>query len=130
MPREATGTLVEHPGKDGTYFAFRVRRGDRRYYVSLGKVDRGTAHNEMRRAVREIEAGTWVPPSSAAYRKKLARTRLKDASGECYVRIRKALEACDDALSQTNGNAGVYFQRAQHRLYEAEDDIIAGRRLL
>lgn len=131
MARPATGGIVRHPGKDGDYFALRVRADGRRWYVSLGKVTREAAEAELRKVVRAIGEGKWVPPASVAHRKRLARKQLKDASSECYVRVRKALEACDQALGQANGSAAAtFFQRAQHRLYEAEDDIVAGRRLL
>jgi hypothetical protein len=65
MARKATGTVVEHIGRDGgTYRALRFTAYGKRRFVSLGPIPRGEAERELRHALADVERGTWQPPQS------------------------------------------------------------------
>lgn len=63
MPRQSTGAIVAHRGKDGrTYRALRFRAHGRRHFVSLGAVSEQDAERELRGVLSDIERGIWQPP--------------------------------------------------------------------
>ncbi len=59
MARQATGTIVEHRGKDGkVYRALRFRAGGERRFHRLGVVSRAEAERELRGILADIERGS------------------------------------------------------------------------
>jgi integrase len=65
MARQATGTIVEHRGKDGrTYRALRFSAYGRRRFVSLGPVTARQAEADLRHLLADVERGTWQPPTA------------------------------------------------------------------
>jgi integrase len=66
MSRQATGTLVEHLGKDGrTYRSARFRAYGQRRFVRLGPVSKMDAERELRGILADVERGIWQPPKPA-----------------------------------------------------------------
>lgn len=72
MPRQATGTVEEHPWKDGRTVSFYVRvpfKGTRPR-ISLGTNHEGWSREragvELERIMGQIERGTWQPPGASA----------------------------------------------------------------
>lgn len=69
MPRRATGTIDPHQWADGRTVTFRlkVRADGQRYTISLGTNHEGwsmeRARVELEQIMRQIERGTWEPPS-------------------------------------------------------------------
>jgi integrase len=64
MPRQSTGTIVEHCGKDGrTYRALRFRANGKRQFLRLGPVGRDDAERELRGILADVERGIWHPPT-------------------------------------------------------------------
>lgn len=62
MPRQSTGAIVAHRGKDGrTYRSLRFRADGRRHFVSLGAVSEQDAERELRGVLADIERGIWQP---------------------------------------------------------------------
>lgn len=72
VPPRATGTVTEHPWKDGrtVTFRLRVRANGQRYPILLGTNHEGwsreRAEVEAERIVGMIERGTWQPPGGDA----------------------------------------------------------------
>jgi len=66
MPRQSTGAIIEHRGKDGrTYRSLRFRAHGRRHFVSLGAVSEQDAERELRGVLADVERGIWQPPKPA-----------------------------------------------------------------
>ncbi len=66
MPRQTTGTIVEHRGKDGrSYRALRFRAYGKRRFVSLGPVSKQDAERELRGILADVERGIWRSPTQA-----------------------------------------------------------------
>jgi hypothetical protein len=69
MPRRATGRIEPHEWADGRTVTFRlkVRALGRRHTISLGTNHEGwsmeRAQVELERILRQIERGTWEPPT-------------------------------------------------------------------
>ncbi len=64
MARQATGTIVEHRGKDGrTYRGLRFTAYGKRRFVSLGAVTADEAKTELRHVLADVERGTWQAPT-------------------------------------------------------------------
>jgi integrase len=64
MPRQSTGTIVEHCGKDGrTYRSLRFRANGERQFHKLGPVTRDDAERELRGILADVERGIWQPPT-------------------------------------------------------------------
>ena len=72
MPRRATGTIEPHQWADGRTVTFRlkVRADGKRYTISLGTNHEGwsieRAQVELEQIMRQIERGTWEPPTMRA----------------------------------------------------------------
>lgn len=70
MPRRATGTIEPHEWADRRTVTFRlkVRTDGKRYTISLGTNHEGwsmeRARVELEQTMRQIERGTWEPPTS------------------------------------------------------------------
>jgi integrase len=63
MPRPATGSIVEHRGKDGRiYRSLRFRAYGKRYTEPLGVVSLAKAEAALRHTLADVERGTWQPP--------------------------------------------------------------------
>lgn len=66
MPRRATGSIVEHIGKDGRpYYALRFRAYGRRQYLALGPVDRARAERELKHVLADVDRGIWAEAEPA-----------------------------------------------------------------
>lgn len=69
MPRRATGHIEPHKWADGRTVTFRlkVRANGKRYTISLGTNHEGwstgRAEVELEQTMRQIERGTWEPPT-------------------------------------------------------------------
>jgi hypothetical protein len=69
MPRRVTGRIEPHEWADGRTVTFRlkVRTHGRRYTISLGTNHEGwsmeRAQVELEQIMRQIERGTWEPPT-------------------------------------------------------------------
>jgi integrase len=67
MPRQATGKVIEHVGKDRrTYRALRFTAYGKRRYVTLGTVTQDDAERQLRKVLSEVENGAWQPPEQVA----------------------------------------------------------------
>jgi integrase len=70
MARPATGQVVKRETRGGFSWALRFRANGQRQYVTLGALEDGwteeRAHRELAATLRDIEAGTWRPPSKLA----------------------------------------------------------------
>lgn len=66
MPRQATGKVIEHVGKDKrTYRALRFTAYGKRRYVTLGTVPQADAEKQLRAILSEVERGVWSAPEPA-----------------------------------------------------------------
>jgi integrase len=64
MPRQATGSIVDHRGKDGKiYRSLRFRAHGKRYTEPLGVVSLAAAGTALRHLLADVERGTWTPPA-------------------------------------------------------------------
>jgi integrase len=62
MARRATGTILEHPARDGRiYRSLRFSAYGRRRHISLGPITRAEAERELRHVLADVERGTWRP---------------------------------------------------------------------
>jgi integrase len=67
MPRQATGKVIEHVGKDKrTYRALRFTAYGKRRYVTLGPVPQAEAEKHLRAVLSEVERGVWTAPEPVA----------------------------------------------------------------
>jgi integrase len=67
MPRQATGKVIEHIGKDRhTYRALRFTAYGKRRYVTLGTVSHEDAEIQLRAVLSEVERGVWQPLEAVA----------------------------------------------------------------
>jgi integrase len=67
MPRQATGKVIEHLGKDRRmYRALRFTAYGKRRYVTLGAVPQGEAEKQLRAVLSEVERGVWTAPEPVA----------------------------------------------------------------
>lgn len=67
MARRATGTVVEHTGKDGcTFRALRFTAYGKRRYLSLGAVGQQDAERQLGHVLADVDRGTWQPAQQAA----------------------------------------------------------------
>jgi integrase len=74
MGRHATGSIVEHDGKDGrVYRALRFRAYGERQYIALGPVSREAAERELRGVLADVERGLWQPDEPAPAPEPVAR---------------------------------------------------------
>jgi integrase len=65
MARKATGTVIEHVGKDGeVYRSLRFTAYGKRRYVSLGAVSEAEAEQQLRYTLADVERGVWQPPQT------------------------------------------------------------------
>lgn len=65
MARQATGTIVEHRGKDGrTYRALRFSAYSKRRFVTLGTVTAREAERELTHVLADVERGIWKAPAA------------------------------------------------------------------
>jgi len=64
MARQATGSIVEHRGKDGKiYRSLRFRAYGKRYTEPLGVVSLAKAEKALEHTMADIERGIWQPPA-------------------------------------------------------------------
>jgi hypothetical protein len=62
MARQATGSIIEHRGKDGRmYRRLRFSADGKRRLVSLGVGTAKQAEKELRHVLADVERGTWKP---------------------------------------------------------------------
>ncbi len=67
MARRATGTVVEHTGKDGrTFWALRFTAYGKRRYLSLGAVSHQDAERQLGHVLADVDRGTWQPAVAVA----------------------------------------------------------------
>lgn len=66
MARQATGTIIEHHGRDGrTYRALRFYAYGRRRHVTLGPVTARDAERQLAHVLADVERGMWQAPAAA-----------------------------------------------------------------
>jgi hypothetical protein len=63
MPRQATGQIVEHQGRDGrVYRSLRFRAYGKRHTKPLGAVSQAKAEKALQHIIADVERGVWRPP--------------------------------------------------------------------
>jgi integrase len=67
MARKATGTIIEHTGRDGlTYRSLRFSAHGKRRFVALGAVTQAEAGRQLRGVLADVERGVWKEPAPPA----------------------------------------------------------------
>ena len=67
MARKATGTIIEHTGRDGlTYRSLRFSAHGKRRFVALGAVTQAEAERQLRGVLADVERGVWKEPAPPA----------------------------------------------------------------
>src|SRR5918994_4533420 len=125
MPRRVTGRIEPHEWADGRTVTFRlkVRTHGRRYTISLGTNHEGwsmeRAQVELEQIMRQIERGTWEPPTrrEAATKNVLDRDETLRVTAYRWWQRRKIELASNTELD--------YKWRLEHVLRHLGNDVAA-----